>query len=158
MYKEVAAMLSKKNIAIGGIIIFLFIVVSSLKSLDATDTTAQIINHIDEILNANPLKEGEKFQLISVAQADTVALSLARFTEGFGLKPHFHKSHDETTYIIKGTGQIFINNAWVDVKPGNIHYNPMGKVHTTRNTGNEPLVFLSIFTPPMKERDMVLVE
>ena len=151
-------MLSKKNIAIGGIIICLFIVVFTLKSLDAADTTAQIINHIDEILKANPLKEGEKFQFINVAQADTETLLVARFTEGFGPKPHFHKSHDETTYIIMGTGQIFINNTWVDVKPGNNHYNPMGKVHTTRNTGNEPLVFLSIFTPSMKERDMVLVE
>jgi quercetin dioxygenase-like cupin family protein len=81
-----------------------------------------------------------------------------RFAEGFAAKPHFHKSHNETTYIIRGTGQILINNTWIDVKSGNIHFNPMGKVHATRNTGNEQLVFIAIFTPAMKERDMIFVE
>jgi mannose-6-phosphate isomerase-like protein (cupin superfamily) len=151
-------MLSKKSNIFGCIVICLFFFLLVLKCSYAENTTSQIINHLDEILKANPLKEGEKFQTINVAQTDTVSLLVARFTEGFGPKPHFHKSHDETTYIIRGTGQIFINNTWVDVKPGNIHYNPMGKVNTTRNTENEPLVFLSIFTPPMKERDMVFVE
>ena len=151
-------MLSKKSNIWGSIVICLFFFILALKCSYAENTTTQIISHIDEILKANPLKEGEKFQTINVAQTDTVSLLVARFTEGFAPKPHFHKSHDETTYIIRGTGKIYINNVWVDVKPGNIHYNPMGKVHTTRNTGNEPLVFLSIFTPPMKERDMVFVE
>jgi mannose-6-phosphate isomerase-like protein (cupin superfamily) len=34
----------------------------------------------------------------------------------------------------------------------------MGKVHSTKVTGNEPLVVISIFTPAMKEPDRHFVE
>jgi mannose-6-phosphate isomerase-like protein (cupin superfamily) len=76
-----------------------------------------------------------------------------RATEGVVIKSHLHKTHDETVYIIKGTGQMLVNDKWVDLKPGTLHFNPMGKVHSTKVTGNEPLVVIPIFTPAMKEPD-----
>ena len=90
-------MLSKKSNIVGSIVISLFFFLFVLECSYAENTTSQIINHIDEILKANPLKEGEKFQLINIAQADTVALSVVRFTEGFGPKHtsinHMMKQH-----------------------------------------------------------------
>lgn len=124
----------------------------------AVNTTEQILTQIDDILAANPLKATEKAQIINVAQDDTVTVNVARTREGAGLKPHIHKTHDEMIYIIKGTGQMFINGKWIDVKPGTVHFNPMNKVHTTRNTGKEDLVLLSIFTPAMKEPDRHYVD
>ena len=124
----------------------------------AVNTTEQILTQIDDILAANPLKAAEKAQIINVAQDDTVTVNVARAREGAGLKPHIHKTHDEMIYIIKGTGQMFINGKWIDVKPGTVHFNPMNKVHTTRNTGKEDLVLLSIFTPAMKEPDRHYVD
>jgi len=124
----------------------------------AVNTTEQILTQIDDILAANPLKATEKAQIINVAQDDTVTVNVARAREGAGLKPHIHKTHDEMIYIIKGTGQMFINGKWIDVKPGTVHFNPMNKVHTTRNTGKEDLVLLSIFTPAMKEPDRHYVD
>jgi len=151
-------MLTKRNITIYGIVIFLFIFFATLVSLNAADTTSQIINHIDEILNANPLKAGEKAQTIPIAQDDTISLLVLRVAEGVWVKPHVHKTHDETVYIIKGTGQMLVNDKWVDIKPGSLHFNPMGKVHSVKNTGNEPAVVISIFTPAMKELDRHFVE
>jgi len=124
----------------------------------AVNTTEQILTQIDDILAANPLKATEKAQIINVAQDDTVTVNVARAREGAGLKPHIHKTHDEMIYIIKGTGQMFINGKWIDVKPGTVHFNPMNKVHATRNTGKEDLVLLSIFTPAMKEPDRHYVD
>jgi mannose-6-phosphate isomerase-like protein (cupin superfamily) len=151
-------MLTKRNIAIYGIVVFLSIFFATLVSLNAADTTSQVINHIDEILNANPLKAGEKAQTITIAQDDTISLLVLRATEGVVIKSHLHKTHDETVYIIKGTGQMLVNDKWVDLKPGTLHFNPMGKVHSTKVTGNEPLVVISIFTPAMKEPDRYFVE
>jgi quercetin dioxygenase-like cupin family protein len=148
----------RRNITICGTIVFLFIFLAPSVSIHAADTTSQIITNIDEILKDNPLKAGEKFQLISVAQDDTVTLSVLRLTEGAVVKPHLHKTHDETVYVIKGTGQMSINGKWVDVKAGSLHFNPMGKVHATKNTGNEPLVAVSVFTPSMKAPDRYFVE
>ncbi|MFZ0930842.1 MAG: cupin domain-containing protein [Syntrophobacteraceae bacterium] len=130
----------------------------ALSSVHAANTTDQILAQVDEILNANPLKADEKVQMINVAQDDTVSFLLIRFTEGAEVKPHFHKMHDEIVYVIKGSGQMLVNDKWIDVKPGTVHFNPMNKVHSTRNTGKDPLVILSIFTPSMKEPDRNFVE
>jgi len=148
-------MLSKRNISIWGIVGFLFLFVVSLTFVNATE---QILTHIDEILKANPLPAGEKAQTVTIAQDDAISLLVLRATEGVVIKSHLHKTHDETVYVIKGTAQMFINDKWVDVKPGTLHFNPMGKVHSLKVTGNEPLVAISIFTPAMKEPDRHFVE
>jgi hypothetical protein len=60
-------MLSTRSIAVGGIIICVFFLLFTIKGLNAADTTSQVLSHIDEILKANPLKDGEKTQTINVA-------------------------------------------------------------------------------------------
>ncbi len=124
----------------------------------AANTTEQILTRIDDILKANPLKATDKVQIINVVQSDTVTINVVRIVEGAGLKHHIHKTHDEMAYVIKGSGQMFINGKWIDVKPGTFHFNPMNKIHATQNTGKEHLVLLSIFTPAMKETDRYFVD
>jgi mannose-6-phosphate isomerase-like protein (cupin superfamily) len=130
----------------------------AMSSAQAANTTDQILTQVDDILKANPLKADEKVQMINVAQDDTVSFLLIRFTEGGEVKPHFHKTHNEIVYVIKGSGQMLVNEKWIDVKPDTVHFNPMNKVHSTRNTGKDPLVIFSIFTPSMKEPDRYFVE
>ena len=130
----------------------------AISSAQAANTADQILTQVDDILNANPLKADEKIQMINIAQDDTVTFFLIRFAEGAEVKPHFHKTHDEIVYVIKGSGQMLVNDKWADVKPGTVHFNPMNKVHSTRNTGKDPLVVLSIYTPSMKEPDRNFVE
>jgi mannose-6-phosphate isomerase-like protein (cupin superfamily) len=163
-FKEVI-MLSKRNTIILGSVIclsFIFLVLTNIcraqsQSL-AQDAYPQILTQIDEILNKNPLRADEKSQLIKIAEDNTITLSVGRSIDGAGLKPHIHKTHDETVYVVRGSGQIFVNDKWVDVKPGTVHFNPMGKVHGSRSTGTEPYVIISIFTPALKEADRYFVE
>ena len=124
----------------------------------AVNSTEQILTQIDDILKANPLKATDTVQMINVVQDDTVTINVARFIEGAEVKPHLHKTHDEMVYVLKGSGQMLINGKWMDVKPGTFHFNPMNKVHATRNTGKEHLVIFSIFTPSMKEPDRYFVD
>jgi len=140
------------------VVSWLFLSLSTLTPANAQDTTEQILSQLDEILNQNPLPAGQKAQVIKIAEDNTITFSIMRVTEGAGLKPHFHKTHIEAIYVIRGTGQIFVNDKWVDVKPGSVHFNPMGKVHSSKQTGTEPLVAISIFTPAMKEPDRHFVE
>jgi len=130
----------------------------AISSAQAVNTADQILTQVDDILNANPLKPDDKIQMINVAQDDTVSFFVIRFTEGAEVKPHFHKTHDEIVYVLKGSGQMLVNDKWIDVKPGSVHFNPMNKVHSTRNTGKDPLVVFSVFTPAMKEPDRNFVE
>jgi mannose-6-phosphate isomerase-like protein (cupin superfamily) len=141
-----------------GIIAGLFLFLLTSAPLSAGDTTEQIISHIDEILSENPLPAGQKAQMIKIAEDDTITFYVLRAIEGVEVKPHVHKTHDETVYVIKGTAQMFVNGKWVDLKPGSLHFNPMGKVHGIKQTGTEPLVAISIFTPAMKETDRHFVQ
>jgi mannose-6-phosphate isomerase-like protein (cupin superfamily) len=141
-----------------GIVACLFLFVLPLAPLNAEDTTEQVISHIDEVLKNNPLPAGQKAQMIKIAEDDKITFYVLRAIEGAEVKPHVHKTHDETVYIIKGTAQMFINGKWVDLKPGSLHFNPMGKVHGIRHTGSEPLVAISIFTPAMRETDRHFVQ
>jgi mannose-6-phosphate isomerase-like protein (cupin superfamily) len=150
-------MLSKRNISICGIVVCLFFFFA-LTTLHAADTTEQIINQIDEILKSNPLPAGEKIQRIKVAEDSTATILVLRLVEGAEAKKHFHKTHNETIVGIKGMGQLMIGDKWVDVKPGTIHFNPMGKVHAAKNTGKEPCVVISIYTPAMREPDTNFVQ
>jgi quercetin dioxygenase-like cupin family protein len=180
-------MLSKRNISICGIVVCLFLFfatltltnaadttsqivthvdeliqnwyfLTNLPLTNAADTTSQIVTHVDEILKENPLKAGEKVQLINIAQDDTITIIVGRIIGGAEVKPHFHKTHNETVYVIKGTGQQMVNDKWVDLKPGSLHFYPMTKVHSTKNTGSGELVFILIFTPAMKETDRHFVQ
>ena len=150
-------MLSKRNISISGIGVCLFFFFA-LATVQAADTTEQIIKQIDDILKENPLKPGEKAQTIKIAEDDTATVFVLRLLEGVEVKSHFHKTHDEIVVFIKGSGQTTIGDKRMDMKPGTIHFNPMGKVHATKNIGNEPLVAISIFTPAMKEPDRHFVQ
>jgi len=128
-------------------------------NLNAAEKTSQVITHIDEILKANPLEPGKPAQMVPIAQDDSLSLFVVRVIPGFVLKSHFHKTHDETVYVIKGSGQMPINDKWGDIIPGSLHFNPKGKVHSLiKQTGNEPLVVISIFTPGLKEPDRHFVE
>lgn len=147
-----------RNVCMCVIVVWLFLSFLTLAPLNAADTTEQVISHIDEILKENPLPAGKKVQMIKIAEDDTITFFIIRITGDVEIKPHIHKTHDETVYIIKGTTQMFINDKWVDLKPGSVHFNPMGKVHALKHTGTEPAVGISIFTPAMKEVDRHFLE
>ena len=151
-------LLKGRNTYICGIVVCLFLFSASLTLTNAADTTSQIVAHVDQILKENPLKAGDQVQLIPIAQDDTITLIVGRIIEGAEVKRHFHKTHDETVCVIRGTGQQMINDQWVDIKPGSVHFNPMSKVHSTKNTGSGELIFISIFTPAMKEVDRNFVQ
>ena len=72
---------------------------------------------------------------------------IGRFTPGVEVKPHFHKTHSETVYVIEGNGQMVIDGNVVEIKPGTVHFNGAGKVHSVKNTGSWDLIVIQIFAP-----------
>jgi len=113
----------------------------------------QIYSNIEELLAKNPLPEGKKSQAIKISENENTTIYLVRSTEGAGLEPHFHAGHDEAMYVIRGSGQLLVDGQWVDLQPGSIHFNPLGKTHANKHVGADPLIFVSVFTPGMKDPD-----
>jgi len=65
--------------------------------------------------------------MIKITEDDTITLFAVRAIESFLLKSHLHKTHDETVYVINGTGEMLVNDKWVGIKPGSLHFNPTGQ-------------------------------
>lgn len=118
----------------------------------------QYNSNIDTLLEENPLPDGKKSQAIKISENDNATIYLIRATEGAGLDPHFHAAHDEAMYVIRGAGQLLVDGKWVDIQEGSIHFNPVGKTHANRQVGTDPLIFVSVFTPGMKDPDRHFVQ
>lgn len=125
---------------------------------EGTNTTWQIIAHVDQVLQENPLPPGATSQMIKIAEDDRISAYVVRMLPGAELGPHYHQTHDEIEYVISGAGELLVNDRWVEFKAGSIHFNPPQKIHAARNRGTEPLVVLIAFTPAMRETDRHFVK
>jgi mannose-6-phosphate isomerase-like protein (cupin superfamily) len=61
---------------------------------------------------------------------------------GGATAPHYHPRAEEIYYILRGAGSLRIDEETRDVGVGDAIAIPPGAVHTIRNTGDEPLIFL----------------
>jgi quercetin dioxygenase-like cupin family protein len=152
------AMRNKVNLAAVMTLFFLCFLGAPASQAVGGDTTWQINEDIEEILKKNPVPAGANSQMIKLAENDSVSVYLIRMLEGAELAPHYHKGRAETEYVIRGTGSLFVDGTWMDIKAGSFHFNPATKVHGARNTGKEPLIVLIMFTPAMRETDRHFVK
>jgi quercetin dioxygenase-like cupin family protein len=74
------------------------------------------------------------------------------------LKPHIHTTHEETIYVLRGSGQALVGSQWEDLSPGTVLHFQDQAVHSIRAEAGNPLVFLCHFVPGMKEMDRIFVE
>ena len=106
------------------------------KEIIAGDNTV-----LREILN--PLNDN-----ISVSYS----LAHAKVMQGETTFKHKLKSN-ELYYILKGRGQMYIDNEEASVSEGQAVLIPPGSVQSIKNTGDEELIFLCIVDPPWKAED-----
>jgi len=70
-----------------------------------------------------------------------------------GADAHFHKTFSESFFVLKGTVEFFNGEAWLQGRPGDFLYVPMGGVHGFRALSGEPSSMLILFAPgPPRER------
>jgi quercetin dioxygenase-like cupin family protein len=146
---------SRRYVALCGTVVLLFF--TFIAFAHAADQSGQIVVNYADILKANPMPAGAKAQAIKVAEDDTATISIGRFPPGFELKPHFHKTHSETVYVIEGNGQMVIDGKTIEIKPGSINFTPVNNVHSVKNTGSVDIVILQVMTPASKAPDRVFV-
>ena len=66
---------------------------------------------------------------------------------GSGPGPHFHRSLDESFYVLTGTIRIYDGRRWVDTRPGDFVHVPPGGIHGFRNESGAPVSMLIHFAP-----------
>jgi glucose-6-phosphate isomerase len=150
-----------------------------LSELQALPGTQAGVNHLSkvrdhfadqqEVMRILQMEDPIIYEFTSIKKYDDSALLSLGITvirsgkvgdEYYMTKGHFHaRDHDgdEVYYVQSGTGRLLLQS-WqgdfkiLEMKPGMILYTPSSWAHRTVNTGNENLVFLSIW-PAVTEYD-----
>jgi quercetin dioxygenase-like cupin family protein len=64
-----------------------------------------------------------------------------------GPSTHFHRSVSESFYVLSGEIQLFQGERWVTGREGDFLYVPVGGLHAFKNTSDEPMSMLLLFSP-----------
>jgi mannose-6-phosphate isomerase-like protein (cupin superfamily) len=64
-----------------------------------------------------------------------------------GPGPHFHRTYDETFYIISGTVRLYDGARWFDASGGDMLHVPAGGIHAFTNDSGAPASMLMLLTP-----------
>ena len=111
------------------------------------------VKNIEDVAEKNPLGEGEEVKITDVGENKNSSMHLVQVCKNGELHLHYHKRHDEVVYVKKGSGIATLDGTRYMVKPGSILQVPAKTVHKFLNTGGEPFVAVSIFSPPFDGRD-----
>jgi mannose-6-phosphate isomerase-like protein (cupin superfamily) len=69
---------------------------------------------------------------------------------------HGHKDTEEVLLILGGQGEAWVDGEVASFKKGDAVLLPANSRHMVRNTGDEPLITASIFSPPTTPASYVL--
>ena len=68
-------------------------------------------------------------------------------------KPHIHKHHDLTVFVLEGTAVIHFDNKNLIAKAGDVIEIPRGVVHWAENLDRRGSQVYAIFNPPYEGKD-----
>ena len=88
----------------------------------------------------------------SIVDSDTSAeleVKVLRIAPGAQVPPHTHEHSAETKYVLSGEGAFLVGDEWVPCHRGYCAHARSGTAHGSKNTGDEDLYILAIFTPPL---------
>lgn len=86
------------------------------------------------------------------------SIAHAMLDPGKASLPHKLIKSVEIYYILEGDGLMHIDDQCEEVSPGEAIYIPSGSVQWIENTGDIPLKFLCVVSPPWQEDDEILID
>ena len=96
-------------------------------------------------------KGGEGTFFIKAFQDEHNKIMNGRLAPGSSIGLHTHETNSEMFYIISGTGKVLCDGVYEPLKPGDVHYCPMGHAHSLINDGEVDLV---VFGTVPEHRDV----
>ena len=113
--------------------------------IDSKPDQAMLIN-LDEWYKAHPAPVKPALVSETVFASPRSALMIRTGGKGRVTTSHYHTVADEIVLIVGGSGERLLNGKWIPEKAGDLHVNPRGIIHNSRNP-NEDVKFISIFAP-----------
>ena len=80
--------------------------------------------------------------------AKQFALLVNEFDPGLTSTAHKHDAEEHAFYVISGAGIMNIEGEKIPVAPGDAVFVPPGKMHQISSTGDAPLKYVVLYSPP----------
>ncbi|MEW6261611.1 MAG: cupin domain-containing protein [Thermodesulfobacteriota bacterium] len=77
-------------------------------------------------------------------------LGVVTFPPGSDPGAHRHEGEEEIIYVISGRGETKVGDLTYALEPGTAVFTEPGVEHGVKNLGLEPLVLISVFSPPVQ--------
>lgn len=95
-----------------------------------------------------PTNDGEPIRSVVTESANAVVVAWY-IQPGQEIPAHVHPHGQDTWTILAGQGEYYLDRSGStqSIETGDVVVAPIGSVHGVFNSGNEPLVFISIVSP-----------
>lgn len=119
-----------------------------------------IVTNLQRANTINTRHGSEIRPLIDRTTSAITRCSLAEETlpPGCAVTPHRHREIEEIYYILSGHGVMTVAEETREVGPGDAIYIPVGKRHTLKNTGDDPIKLILVCAPAFFYEDEILDE
>ncbi len=100
-------------------------------------------------------KEHPKFSGVKIAilvdsqKNDKVSISILLISPGKEVPIHVHEAQIDSIYVVEGVGEVYINDSWRKINPGDYVFVLPQEKHGVRNIGNEDLKLFIVHSPPL---------
>lgn len=100
----------------------------------------------------------EWIRLPDESTPDGIMIARCTIDPGCEWPEHWHNGYEQMLFVISGSGVHCVNGEKRDLYPGVVEFLPIGAAHYVMNTGNEPLIHLSVYHPitPKEVRELAL--
>ena len=118
--------------------------------------TSLFRGNVFDLLQKQPLPYEENFSSTPLARSQTLSASMVQIRQKLSL--HYHLVSEEIVYVIKGRGIMTVGKEIRPIQPGDVIAIPRGVAHSVENRSPEPLVAVSVMSPPFDGKDRIFVE
>ena len=89
-------------------------------------------------------KGGNGDTVVRMFTDDMGKIMYGRLEPGSSIGFHKHETNSEIIYILSGTADFLYDEGTEEIAAGQCHYCPKGHSHSTRNHGQEDLLFFAV--------------
>src|SRR5687768_14482366 len=86
--------------------------------------------------------------------SNNLAITWVEGTPGSMQAVHGHPDNEQVYVIVRGRGVMQVSDEMEEVRAGTLVFVPPGAAHAIKNTGEEPLVFISATSPPFDPNEL----
>ena len=78
-----------------------------------------------------------------------VGISILEIDPGVEIPVHTHDESIDAIFVLKGTGEAFVNGSWQEISKGDFIMVPAGEEHGVRSRSAAPLRLYIVHQPPL---------